>query len=752
MLPLLRKSLVARLVTGFLLLSLMTVAAASSISYIRARDVLVDSVYERLRVAVTLKENELNRWIGDQRQEIVYLAKSPEIRDNAAQLLSRERSHRYFREAYFRMSENSNAFIKRNPYFREISILSADGGRVVFSTIPEHEDTYRPHDLYFTEGLKQTYVQNVYPSPQSQEPTMTVATPLINERGERRGVLAVHFNLDWMERLILENAGLGETGETYLVDKYNDFVSGRHFGRSEFPRGVHTLGIDRAVSGESGYGRYLNYEGIPVVGYYRWIAERELVLMAEMHEQEALAPAKSLGLIISFVGSIISFLLAVAIFLLARKTAGPILAIAETSRRIAAGELDLDVPVLTGDEVGTLARAINTMVAKLRSLYVSAARDEEKYRLLVENQTDLVVKVDLEGRFLFVSSTYCEMFGRSEGELLGNAFMPLVHPDDQEATAREMEKLFVAPHTCYIEQRAMTRDGWRWFAWVDSAVLDENGEVFEIIGVGRDITDRKLAEIELEKYQKHLEEIVEERTSQLRDVQSELVQKERLAALGQLAATVSHEIRNPLGTIRNAVYTIDESLAREELVNVRKLAELAQRNIDRCDRIINEMLDFTRKRELIVSSYNFDNWLQSVVLELDVPEGVVIRKNLGCDREVTFDSELIRRVIINIMSNAFHSFMNYDAGRKIVNLTTKVRESMVEVSVADNGSGISPENLKKIFEPLFSTKGFGVGLGMAIVKNIVEDHGGEISVSSEAGEGTTVTFTVPLATNGGRHG
>jgi two-component system, sensor histidine kinase and response regulator len=135
----------------------------------------------------------------------------------------------------------------------------------------------------------------------------------------------------------------------------------------------------------------------------------------------------------------------------------------------------------------------------------AAMREEEaKYRLLVENQTDLIVKVDLEGRFQFVSLSYCNLFGKSETELLGEKYMPLVHEDDQESTAKAMEKLFQAPYSVYIEQRAMTRDGWRWLGWMDTAILDQEGNVEAIMGVGRDITDRKKTEIALgeseEKY------------------------------------------------------------------------------------------------------------------------------------------------------------------------------------------------------------------------------------------------------------
>ena len=140
----------------------------------------------------------------------------------------------------------------------------------------------------------------------------------------------------------------------------------------------------------------------------------------------------------------------------------------------------------------------------LRKSQEALQESEEKYRLLIENQTDLVVKVDIEGKFQFISPSYCEMFGMTNEELLGKKFMPYVHEDDRDSTAKAMESLYHPPHTAFMEQRAITKDGWKWLSWMDTAVLDEKKDVVAIIGVGRDITERKQAEDSLreskEKY------------------------------------------------------------------------------------------------------------------------------------------------------------------------------------------------------------------------------------------------------------
>lgn len=153
---------------------------------------------------------------------------------------------------------------------------------------------------------------------------------------------------------------------------------------------------------------------------------------------------------------------------------------------------------------------VHTDITARKQTERALRESEDKYRLLIENQTDLVVKVDTEGRLLFVSPSYCTLFGRTEAELLGKTFMPLVHEEDRVLTVQAMEALYYPPYTAYMEQRALTKYGWRWLGWMDTAILDEEGKVRAIIGVGRDITARKQAEQALRESEKRFRELFQE--------------------------------------------------------------------------------------------------------------------------------------------------------------------------------------------------------------------------------------------------
>ncbi|MCK4430761.1 MAG: PAS domain S-box protein, partial [Candidatus Aminicenantes bacterium] len=217
---------------------------------------------------------------------------------------------------------------------------------------------------------------------------------------------------------------------------------------------------------------------------------------------------------------------------------------------------------------------------------------EAKYRLLVENQTDLVIKVDNNGRFLFVSPSYCEMFGKIEEELLGKRFMPLVHEDDQEATSEAMKNLYRPPYTCYVEQRAMTKDGWKWLAWADKAVLEDDGKVVAVVGVGRDISERKRVEEEREK------------------LQAQLIQSEKMAGIGTLASGVAHEFNNLLQIIRGYAEFAQRT---RKIKDLEEALEVVLSTSDKATKIIRDLLAFSREDVFEKERCNITETIESVL-------------------------------------------------------------------------------------------------------------------------------------------
>jgi len=255
---------------------------------------------------------------------------------------------------------------------------------------------------------------------------------------------------------------------------------------------------------------------------------------------------------------------------------------------------------------------------------------------------------------------------------------------------------------------------------------------------------QKKAEEELRQLNVTLEERVVQRTE-------ELARANRLATLGKLTATVSHELRNPLAVIRNTVFALGEA-AKANNLNFDRSLKRIERNVIRCNEIITELLDYTRTRKLDAAPRLFDEWLIEILNDYEVPAGIALRRQLdAAGAEVTFDSGRLQRVFVNLLDNARDAINDGrsmpapgTARESSITVRTKVVAGRFQVVVSDTGAGIPPEVFPKIFEPLFSTKGFGIGLGLPTVKQIIEQHGGDIQIESSVGQGTTVTLWLPL--------
>lgn len=238
-----------------------------------------------------------------------------------------------------------------------------------------------------------------------------------------------------------------------------------------------------------------------------------------------------------------------------------------------------------------------------------------------------------------------------------------------------------------------------------------------------------------------LESKIEERSSQLKEAQDRLIFAERLATIGKLASIVGHELRNPLAIIKNSVYYLNMLEIGKVSEEAKEQLDLIEKEIDASTQIISDILDFAREKEPKLVKSNMHLLLKNILDKTNVPREVIIRTDLhAADAELMVDPLLVGRVFQNLISNAIQAM---PAGGTLSLSTSSTRETF-RVVFKDTGSGIAPENLSKIFEPLFSTKAKGTGLGLTVCKSIVERHGGRISVESILNLGTTFTIELPL--------
>ena len=238
----------------------------------------------------------------------------------------------------------------------------------------------------------------------------------------------------------------------------------------------------------------------------------------------------------------------------------------------------------------------------------------------------------------------------------------------------------------------------------------------------------------------------QETARKLSESQDKLTRNERLSALGQVAGSVSHELRNPLGTIRNSMTMIRQATAGKGL-GVDRALDRIDRAIERCDAIVSDILEFSRVQELNREATDIDGWLGDMLDEHEMAPTVTLRRELDSGAEVMLDRTRFRQVLVNLIDNAAQAMTDAewapgDDRERTITVRTVAAGPHLRLSVADTGPGIPAGKLGKIFEPLFTTKAKGVGLGLPTVRKLVEQHGGTIDVESTA-EGTTFTVWLP---------
>jgi len=415
--------------------------------------------------------------------------------------------------------------------------------------------------------------------------------------------------------------------------------------------------------------------------------------------------------------------------------AGPVNTVSKAAQLVAAGDLDQSVTVKTGDEIESMADSFNTMTVKLKTMVEELQREiTERHRAedalrkskqwlstTLRSIGDAVIATDAEGIVTLMNPVAEDLTGWDEPETAGKPLEDVFNIINEQTgeraenpvnrVLREGIVVGLANHTVLI-----AKDGTkRVIADSGAPTRDEEGNITGTVIVFRDITETKRME-------------------------EDLVRKEKLSVLGQLAGGVGHELRNPLGVINNAIYYLKTILPDAD-ETTKEYLEIISSEVRNSEMIVSDLLDLSRIRPAEREETGVSELVDKTLEKQPPPEKVKVNTEIPSELPPVFvDPRQIGQVLDNLITNAYQAMP--DGGKLII--SAQAEKEKVSFSITDTGCGISNENMKKIFEPLFTTRARGIGLGLAVSKNLVEVNGGSIEVESEEGKGSTFTVILPI--------
>ena len=755
MLSLIKKRLLLQLVGYFSILSIVTVLLVAISANVRSREALKRSVIDRLGVATSLKEYQVNQWVDNQRRDVILMTQLQDMIGNAEVAFTKDKESPEFKAAEESIKKLMKDLSAVKPNIRQISVLN-NNGIVIISTNKEREGKYQSlgnTTTYLTRDQSRVTIPNFYISAITGKAAMTFAAPLASKAGSRIGVVAVDLDLQGVDDIIRERTGLGTSGETYLVGRLpskNILVSGAGADSKELANGIKSDGIDAAARDEDGEGNYQSYKGVPVLGSYVWLENLNLALIAEMSQAVAFEPADRLARDILLIGLSSAGILLTAVYLIARRISQPILAIADAANQVSSGNFNSQAPVLTEDEIGLLAIAFNQMTSQLkasgeqvadysRNLEQKVEQRTSEIKAIIDNMVDGLLVVNGEDQITQFNPAIAGMIGVSSSAIAKAAIYSEIFKAEEIASlvksTRENPKQVFSEEFPLPDRRTGKA--------VATSIFKEVNTLEEF-----SLEDNYLGTVIL-----------------IRDITAE---KEVDRMKTDFISTVSHELRTPLTSVLGFAKLIqkklDESifpLIQTDDKKVNRSIRQVSENIEiivsegtRLTKLINEVLDVA-KIEAGKMNWNMQSLPITEIIDraFAATSALFEQKGLAPVKEIAEDlpniygdKDRLIQVVINLISNA----VKFTDQGSVICRVRQDKQSIL-VSVIDQGVGISESDQPKVFEKFkqvgdtLTDKPQGTGLGLPISKEIVAHHGGRIWVESEIGKGSTFSFTLPIA-------
>jgi PAS domain S-box-containing protein len=375
---------------------------------------------------------------------------------------------------------------------------------------------------------------------------------------------------------------------------------------------------------------------------------------------------------------------------------------------------------------------------------------EQEFRYLYDNTQVVLVLLNEDGVIMNINQAGANMHGREPAEMIGRKLFEFLPESERGAAtdafsviyrrAKAQKETFIdiEPHLIRLDSQ---RRPSRYLRLVPKAIrVMENERMVGILNTALDVTENHILHKELERHQFQLKKMVAKRSEEIQALQEEMLRNERLATLGRLTSTVSHEIRNPLGTINSSLYIVSERVKGKEFGVERAIAR-GFRAVRRCDGIIEEMLDFTRTKGFEKRTIDLSAWLDRLLSAAHLPENMSMEKRIDDGLSAPVDAYRMSRCVTNVIENSVAALQGVEGG--MISVSAGMSGGRIEIRIADNGPGIPKQIQKSVFDPLYSTKQDGIGMGLPVCKQVMELHGGSIRLRSDTDRGTIVILRLP---------
>ncbi|UCB57594.1 MAG: PAS domain-containing protein [Candidatus Omnitrophota bacterium] len=727
---------------SFLATAAILTTIAGSIFYNMAENSLKKEIYEHLKTTAYSKADHIETLLREDKNRIALMIQTDLVELALSSVLYNEAASKGILK---KLNSELNRLVEIDKEAYEILVMDRQG-KVVASNNEGNIGLDKSAQACFREGKNKICIKDVHYFEETKEKGYTISGPVQDdETGEFLGVYVTRFRMDILNELLAERTGLGETGETYLVNKDGYMITPSRFIKGAvlrqkvdteslrkhwFPMperpGVHIEHEPVKV--------YLDYRGVEVLGVHRHIPQMQWTLSAEIDAKEALAPLLKIKVLFL----IIILFVPIAAWLMGIFASGfivkPIHMLGAGIRVIGKGNLDHKVGTDANDEIGELSRAFDKMTEDLKATTTSVdrlnqeaaerkkaqeglRRSAEEWENTFNAVADLVFVQDTNFNIIRANKAFCDALKLKPDEVIGRKCYELLHnsdkpwPDCPFDKSRRDKKI----HTEEINDPNL---GFPVLV-TTSPILNEKGQVVNMVQVVKDISD-------LKKVDKLKNEFI---------------------------STVSHELRTPLSTIKEGVALVLDGVPGKVSPKQRKILKMSKDNIDRLARLIDDLLDISKieagKAELKKAvtdicgllKNNYNKW------KGQADERHQELQFVPCGRKINLfiDSDKIIQVMDNLISNA----IKYTPEKGKIKIEIKDKKKEVEISVSDTGVGIARDDMSKLFgkfqqfERVAGPGLKGTGLGLAIARQLVMMHKGEIKAQSKPNKGSKFSFTLP---------